>query len=216
MTSAILYASQARGSGLSLWPTLLAAATLVGGIAAVQQIWSLIARRRTRRALDHVLDTIADDLEAGDRRSDLKRLQGMLDSMQQQIRDDIPMQAQQIYITQRLQTIVDSIGEQFKEYEKLQSLVAGYDSGSTLERRVYAAIETTIMPEYRRRLRQQRQIRIAVFAILLLLVFPPPISPSQLLYAYFGIILAPDIYGRAAMFLSIGIAGILMGAAPLE
>jgi hypothetical protein len=199
MNAALLGASGGSSSGISPWAALLAAATLIGGIAALPQIWSMLAKRRTRRALDHALNSIADDLEASDRKTELKQLQDLVGRMQEQITRDLPRQAQKIYLAQRLETLTDSIGQQFKEYQLLRATADEEDSGTTLERQVYAAIEATILPEYMKRAREQRQMRIAVLVLLAFALFPPPISPSLFLYAYVATIFVPAQYGRFAM-----------------
>jgi hypothetical protein len=131
--------------------------------------------------------------------------------MQSQIDNDVPKDARCIYISDRLDSLTESINEQYKQYTDLEGeLVRLKSEIGALEPPIRASIERAVIPTYKIKERKERQLRFLVGLVLVLIILPSELSPNNLLYGYFGTIFYAEDVPRNAIFGTIFLAGVIV------
>ena len=138
-------------------------------------------------------------------------LEGVVASLQEQIDVEVPRRAKILSVTDRMDALSNSIGDQFREYSKLESQLAQItaESGS-LAPPIRQAIERAIVPRSKIREQRERQLRSLVALVLILIVLPSYLSPNTLVYSYMGTVFYASQYTRGDVFGAILLAALLI------
>ena len=184
MTASFLAQAQPprSGTGISPWTVFLAFGAILGVIGVTQQLLSWIAGRRRQRALQRFADDLGDVFDRRDTEQELLRLRQLERTIRDQIENQLPQQAERIYLEHRMRAISMSIGELFGEYKAIEEKLGAGAPQSRLESSLRAAVEATIMPSHRQQERSQRQVRLLLLVVLLLLV--SPLSLASIAHEY--------------------------------
>jgi hypothetical protein len=102
-----------------------------------------------------------------------------------------------------LESLTTSLGEQYDEYKKISerlSVLSTNSEAGKLEKPILYSIERAVVPSYKARERRDRQARVLLIIVLILLVIPSGFSPNSLIDDEFIITFAPGVVPRALVF----------------
>jgi hypothetical protein len=200
--------------GISVWGVIAVVLTILGGIAAAQQLITWLTGRRRQKALEQVLEDVADKIDAETTEKEVVRLRELAAGIRTQIDNDLPREARRVYLTNRLATIARSIGELYEEYHDIERELQSSRPASPLEGTLRASIEATIMPQYRQRERRDRQLRILLALAVALLLLPVPNDYLRILFfGYFYVVGEAYNYTAGSLVTAVLLAALALSLA---
>lgn len=186
---------------------------VIGGLDAVQTLSAWLTGRSKQRTFNRWLVTQKLQQDTGDTEKELSSLRELVSKLQSQIDNDVPLNAKRIYLTNQRDSLAHLLGEQYEEYKKIdRNLIAlGAESNAeSLEKPIRDSIERTITPRYKARERKERQVRLLLALVVILIVIPSSYNPSNLIYAYFYTVLNANNYSRNDIYGTILVASFIL------
>ena len=107
----------------------------------------------------------------------------MISNLQSQINNDVPREAERIYLSNRLDSLTSSLGEQYDEYKRINErlVFCRPSQAGKLGKPILYSIERAVVPSYKARERRDRQARVLLIIVLILLGIPSTFSPNNLI-----------------------------------
>jgi len=202
----LVFAVEQHGApthAIDLWTWVLAIATLLGGLAAVQQIIKSVRRRREDAALTKLLGAIADSTDADAARAELDRVLQSLETSKRALEDDVPRQARILFLENRRQALIDGITSDYRALERTSQELEALSEPSLpaiadLPASVRNAIETLVLRSESTRGRESRMLRLLIGLLVVTLLLP--VSPSALVYEYFSVVSNGSSYSQGTVW----------------
>lgn len=157
--------------GTSPWEVGLVVLTVIGGLAAMQQLWSWVVGRRHRQAQERLLEAFADKIDAQAAQAELEGLRGLAASLERQVQEEIPRAARRAFLRQERDAISASISDQYRELRSIEIELSEPESHA-LRSELRAVIEDRLIRSSAIKERSTRTLTVVVGAILLLLLLP--------------------------------------------
>jgi hypothetical protein len=191
------------------WVVVAAFGVIISILAGVHYFYSLISRRRIQAAEDRYFETLASQHDAEEAKQDVAAYETLRAQLRDQVDKEVPREARRIFIENRRDQLVNSIGEQFDEYERLGREVAAMPEANSLDDRVRQVIEARVAPLYRRSQRRERALAFGIGVLVIVSLIP--ISPGQLIFAYFAVLREPDEWTVGTILLACSVAVAVLG-----
>ncbi|MDQ2955510.1 MAG: hypothetical protein M3Y42_00915 [Actinomycetota bacterium] len=213
-TTPALWAAASKSSSSSdYWQLVLTIATITGGLAAIQQFYRTVRRRRQDAALTNLLGALADSTDAEAAKAELEEIRLALETSKRALADDVPRQARVLFLENRRQALVDGIAA---DYELLISTTRELDGLSSaslsvmpdLPANVRAAIHA-LLPTARQ-LRRENRIMVILLGLLVASVVLPT-SPSALVHDYFNVVSDGSYYTQSSVWQATLAAAVVVG-----
>lgn len=187
------------------WKWFLAVAAIVGFLAACQQLASWLGRRKLDRAELRLLEIAASQLDAEDyrrnaaeAREDADQLRRAKQSLLEEVRERIPLEARRVYLENRLSQLSASIQQSLTEYNaaRLEILEIG-QTADPLSKELRLSVQSIVD----RDLRQRRRLEASILTLLgvLVVLFILPINAAALVYETFATLYFADRQGTMAV-----------------
>jgi hypothetical protein len=176
---------------------------VIGGIASCLALWAYITGFRNQRTFNRWVASQEIQQQTGDKEKELRSLSEVISDLQSQINHDVPREAERIYLSNRLDSLTRTLGEQYDEYKKISdrlSVLSADSDARTLSKPILQIIERAVVPGYKARERRDRQSRVLLIILLILLVIPGTFSPGTLIDDEFIITFGPGAAPEAAVF----------------
>lgn len=175
--------------------SILAIFTIVAGVVAIAafmlQLNDTLKRRKFRRAEEAFMEAVQADRDIEPRRREFHDLRS-------QIEVEIPRQARDAYLKERLKRVELDLSNAYREYTAIRDELSSGAVTSNLDERLRAVIETSILPERKRQ--ERRSSVISVLLVLLFLTSLSPYSVSSLAYQYFNILGYSDQWTDGSLY----------------
>lgn len=195
-TTLLTTSQGATRSGLSVGEAILAVATIVGGGVGLWQVLTSAAARRRNRAINRIVEGMAERIDAERESERVDQLRQLVESLEDQIRE-VPAEARRLYLNDRSDALQSLIADQWQEYLAIQSELELSGLSTHLDPRIQLAIDSTVMPQRRDRIRREREVRVLLGLLVLFIVLPSALQPSQLIYGYFSTVYGASYTGWA-------------------
>lgn len=193
------------------WKVIVAISVVITILAGSQQLISLIQRRRLRRAEERLLEIAASQLDAESAKAEAATYEALKRTLRDQVDNELPIEARRIFISNRLEQLRESIGDQYEEYERLERELGQLASVTPLDQRIRDVISARISPLH---LRRQRRERIIVASVgFLVLLSLSPVSLGFFVQRYFELLEEPDdeLLGNVITAVLVGAAAVSIG-----
>lgn len=159
------------GTFQSLISLLVTLGGILGALAAMQQLWSWITKRKVQKVLD---DAALAELTAKNARGAVEKYSRLRDDLEKAVKQDLPLAARRIFLEDRRTRLAQSIFDDVNEYDAIMAELATLpDSTNTpLEAGIRKTIEESIAPIELSRRRRERRV-IALLALLIAINLSP-------------------------------------------
>ena len=154
-------------SGLSLLTVMGIIGTIIGIVAGSQQLFSAIRRRKFQRAEDKLLEAIEADVRIDDAKAEVERYDSLKASMRYEVETQIPKQARNAYLKDRLDQLTEDLDRTYRDYQDVRRELSQAEPVTDLDRGIRDAIEASIIPG--RKIRGSRNSYM--LALLIALIF---------------------------------------------
>jgi hypothetical protein len=211
LTGYLVLAAKNRGAGFSFPHLVEHFFTAIGVISSFLAIIAFFTTFTWQPTVKRWIASLKLDEKIAGQEEKRDSLEDVVARLQSQIDNDVPREAERIYISDRMDSLTESLGEQYKEYSNLERRLSRLTSETgNLEAPIRQSIEKAVVPRYRLKERKERQLRFLVGLVLLLVVLPSYLSPNTLVYAYFNSIFEADYYPTSNLFVTIVLGGLVM------
>jgi hypothetical protein len=190
----------AHPSGVSLLVIFGIIGTIIGIAAAIQQFTSALTRRKFRRAEDSFFEAVQAS-------RDIPSVKEEFNSLRSQIEVQIPRQAKEVYLAERLDQLERDLYNTYREYQRISNELPNRRVESDMDRRLREVVENSIAPA--RRIQERRIIYILILLFALIIVDLSPINLRGFINYYFDSLGYSDQWTTASL-VSNFIAGVLV------
>ena len=120
--------------------------TIIGIVAGSQQLFSAIRRRKFQRAEDKLLEAIEADVRIDDAKAEVERYDSLKASMRYEVETQIPKQARNAYLKDRLDQLTEDLDRTYRDYQDVRRELSQAEPVTDLDRGIRDAIEASIIP----------------------------------------------------------------------
>jgi hypothetical protein len=152
-------------------------------------------------------------MEAVEASRDIEPVRREFEELRSQIEVEIPRQARRAYLKERLNQVELNLGDTYREYCAITAELGAEHVSSSLDKRLQAVIEASIIPE--RRNQERRSAVISVLLALLLLTSVSPYSVSHLAYDYFNVLGYSDEWTDAGLYSTFALGTLVLAGVAL-
>jgi hypothetical protein len=117
----LLQAAPSDGQGTSVLAWLTAVATVIGVVAALQQLASYRRAQRRELAYGRLLDAIGDQIDADATRTQLEELRRTLARSRRAVEDEVPREARRLFLQTRREALAEQLGREFGELQEVEA-----------------------------------------------------------------------------------------------
>jgi len=210
---ALLAVAAPQDKGTSWTTLLLGAATLLGGIVAAIQLPKILRGRRRDRALESILDGVANGLDAEAQAARLDDLTRAVEEIRRQIDFEVPLEARRVYLTDRATALVENIGALVGELDQINSELEDAAGAPAMEGGLRQMLETSVMPAHRAKVQQDRRVRVLLGVIVALFVVPPALQPYAFAQRFVDGVGEPFEFTTANLAMNILLGALFLGVA---
>ena len=141
-----------------------------------------LQQQQDRAPFRFLLDQVQRDWKGQYTEEQIGRLTSQFTLLEKQIRDQIPVQARQVFLKNQIATLDDTIGGLFQQYLSTKRELEVMGESSQLDPSIQKEIEREIVPAYVKQLNRQRLFIWLILTILVLMLVP--ISPVRIMLDY--------------------------------
>jgi hypothetical protein len=195
---------------------------VIGLAAAVQQLTAAFFRRKYGKAEERVLDILKEQIDAEEVErfaASARKQAAEYESLQERLRLDIaqqiPLEAERMYLDQRIEALIAGMGRDHQEYLELNTQLDGLEARSqsvhtrsALSPELQEFLQDSVVPQHMQVKKRERQLLLLVGATVVLAL--TPVSLGLVLINWITVLVHPLTADLSLVILGYACLGLLV------